>query len=136
VTGRSFRIVAVMLLLSLVAGIGAWIFGTLGRVRPHEIDSIWRSVDEIRGQVIDKRLTLNEGGRIDTSFLEYRVTVLRLANEPPAIERYLLQYRPAYQFVFSSEWKPSAWDLAMIAFENAGVGGRGAEVVVAKRVKE
>ena len=134
-TERGFRIIAVMLLLSLVAGIGAWIFGTLGRVRPHEIDSIWRSVDEIRGQVIDKHLALREGAKIETSFLEYRLTVLRLGNEPPAVERYLLAYRPAYQFVFSTEWKPSAWDLAMIAFESSS-GGRDAVVVVAKRVKE
>ncbi|MFH1263023.1 MAG: hypothetical protein V1495_06220 [Pseudomonadota bacterium] len=135
-TGRDFRHVAIALLLSLLAGIGVWIFGTVGRVPPQAIDSIWRSVDEIRGEVAGKLLVLKEKEKVERSFLEYRVALVRLANEPPAIERYLLTYRPAYRYVFSSDWKPSAWDLAIIAYETPEGGGRRAEVVVGKRVKE
>jgi hypothetical protein len=133
--GREYKLLAWMLFLSLVVGVGIWVFGTVGRGRPPEIDTIWRSVDRIRQEIALKKLALKEGERRETMFLKYRVTITRLKSGDPVRERYLLQYRPDYEWLFTSAWKPSSWDLGLIAFESDS-NGRSARVVVSKMGEE
>ena len=47
----------------------------------------------------------------------------------------MLRIRSTYEFIFSTDWKPSSWEMALIAYENAN-GERRAHVVVSKRLAE
>jgi hypothetical protein len=134
-TGRRYRLLAVMLSLSLLVGGAITVFGRAGRSRPPEVDTIWRLVEDLRNQLADGRLALKAGEKKETSFANYRATISRLQNEEGLPERYLLRIRSAYELVFSTDWKPSSWHLALIAYEN-DTGQRRAHVVVSKRLAE
>jgi hypothetical protein len=133
--GRDYRILALILLGSLLLGICGAAYGVLGRSRPPQIDAIWKAVEETRGRIATKQLQLKEGESRESDCGKYRVSVVRLKSGEPFPERYLLRLRSGYEYVYSTDWKPASWDLALIAYETE-TGQRRVQVVVAKRLKE
>lgn len=133
-TGRGYKLLSVMLLFSIILGGSVWIFGKRGNVPPPEIDTIWRPVEALRNQIAKKELTLKEGEKQDVPFWDYRISISRLKDRETAVdvEQYRIRIRSAYQFAFSSDWKPSSWDIGLIAYQD-DVGVRRAHVVTSKR---
>ncbi len=129
-TGEDFRMIAWMLALSLATGIAILTYGAFDRSLPPEIDLVWEVADQIRGQLQDGSLVLKEGETHERVRHKYRITLQRLAKDTSSFERYILKIRSMYDLLPTTTWRPSSWDLALIA---SGSGSDRSTYLVAAR---